>query len=301
MRPAAPGLAGGDAPGGPHDGMPAATVAQALAWARAQGLARLDAQLLLAHAAGRNRSWVLANDQHMLDAAQQQRWAALAGRRAAGEPLAYLTGEREFHGLSLQVTPQVLVPRPDTELLVDWAIECIDSAAPAAGGAALRVLDLGTGSGAIALAIKQARPGCALTAVDISAEALAVARANGQRLGLPVHWLCSDWFAALDGERFDLILSNPPYIAEHDPHLPALRHEPRGALVSGPRGLDAIEHLAAAARAHLAPHGWLLLEHGHEQAVAVRALLQSRGYQDVATRDDLAGHPRCTAGRASDH
>lgn len=273
------------------------TVSEALAHARARGLARLDAQLLLAHATGRTRSWVIANDQCRLDAGAHHRWSDFLERRAAGEPLAYLTGEREFHGLTLRVTPDVLIPRPDTELLVDWAIECIDQCTALPGRAAVRVLDLGTGSGAIALAVKQARPACQLTGIDISPAALEIARANGMRLGLSVHWLLSDGLAALAGDTFDVIAANLPYVADGDPHLADLRHEPQLALTSGPDGMDAIRRVARTAPAHLVPRGWLLLEHGHDQAEEVSACLRQHGYQEIQTRRDLAGHPRCTGAR----
>jgi release factor glutamine methyltransferase len=269
------------------------TIAEALAQARSRGVARLDAHLLLAHATGRTRSWLIANDQCQLDPATHHRWSALMERRAAGEPLAYLTGTREFHGLTLHVTPDVLIPRPDTESLVDWALELIEPHRPAPA----QVLDLGTGSGAIALALKQARPECQLTGIDISPAALQVASANGTRLGLRVHWLLSDGLAALAGETFDMIVANLPYVADHDPHLADLRHEPQLALTSGPDGLDAIRLVARAAPAHLSPQGWLLLEHGRDQATEVSACLRSHGYQEIQTRMDLAGHPRCTGAR----
>lgn len=270
------------------------TIAEALARARSRGLARLDAQLLLAHATGRTRSWVIANDQFQLDTGTDQRWSALMERRAAGEPLAYLTGEREFHGLTLRVTPDVLIPRPETELLVDWALEFIEPHRPAPA----RVLDLGTGSGAIALALKQARPECQLTGIDVSLAALKVAGANGARLDLPVYWLQSDGLAALADETFDVIVANLPYVADQDPHLADLRHEPQLALTSGPDGLDAIRSVVQAAPAHLSPQGWLLLEHGRDQATEVSACLRSRGYREIQTRMDLAGHPRCTGARS---
>lgn len=270
------------------------TVAEALAQARTQGLARLDAQILLALATGHTRTWVIANDQHRLDAEAQTRWDAFLVRRAAGEPLAYLTGEREFHGLTLHVTPDVLIPRPDTELLVDWALELIDlHRLPP-----VRVLDLGTGSGAIALALKNARPACQITGIDISPGALATATANGMRLGLPVRWLLSDGLAALAGETFHVIAANLPYVADGDPHLADLRHEPQLALTSGPDGLDAIRQTVKTAQAHLSPGGWLLLEHGRDQATDVSACLRVHNYQDIHTRTDLAGHPRCTGARS---
>jgi len=270
------------------------TIAGALAQARARGLARLDAQVLLAHATGRTRSWVIANDEHQMDAEAQLRWSSLLQRRAAGEPLAYLTGEREFHGLVLRVTPDVLIPRPDTELLVDWALELIDQHRTAP----VRVLDIGTGSGAIALALKQARPTCQLTGVDISASALQVAQDNGMRLGLPVRWHLSNGLAALAGEIFEMIVANLPYVADDDPHLADLGHEPQLALTSGPDGLNAIRHVVATAPAHLSPQGWLLLEHGRDQSAEVSACLRQHGYEEIQTRMDLAGHPRCTGARS---
>ena len=268
------------------------TVALALRLARDQGLDRFDAQLLLGGLLAQNRSWMLAHDDAALSAEQAERWADWLARRADGEPVAYLLGERGFHGLTLAVSPAVLDPRPDTETLVDWALEVL-----ASGAAAARVLDLGTGSGAIALAIRQAQPDAQVSAVDLSEAALAVARGNGERLDLPVRWLQGAWLAPVAGETFGLIVSNPPYIAEGDPHLGALKHEPALALTSGPDGLDAIRHLIAQAPTHLAPGGWLLLEHGHDQADAVAALFLAGGWSDVAHRSDLGGHRRCTGAR----
>ena len=192
------------------------TVAAALRAARAAGIERLDARLLLAFALERTPSWLMAHDDAPLGPGAQARYDGLLRRRADGEPLAYLVGHKEFHGLELTVTPDVLVPRPDTETLVDWALECLDDTAPA------RVLDLGTGSGAIALALAHRRPRARVTAVDASAQALAVAAGNGERLGLGVEWLEGDWFAPLGGRRFELICANPPYVADGDPHLAAL-------------------------------------------------------------------------------
>jgi release factor glutamine methyltransferase len=215
--------------------------------------------------------------------------------------LAYLLGEREFHGLMLRVTPDVLVPRPDTELLVDWALELLavlEHGAPAAEhNAPTTVADLGTGSGAIALALKHARPSALVCAVERSPAALAVAHANGQRLGLPVQWLQGDWFAPLADRRFDLIVSNPPYIDGADAHLAALHAEPIAALTPGPDGLAALRVLARDAPPHLQSGGWLVLEHGHDQGAAVRSLLQAAGLERVQTRRDLGGQERCTAGR----
>ena len=272
------------------------TVAQALATARALGLDRLDAQLLLGEALARPRSWLLAHGEHSIDTAQALRFDAHCARRAAGEPVAYLLGEKEFHGLMLRVDHDVLVPRPDTETLVDWALELLPAALSSQA-----VVDLGTGSGALALALAHARPDARICALDVSRAALKVARANGERLGLAVEWLHSDWWAALGGRRFDMVVSNPPYIAADDPHLPALRHEPGLALTPGGDGLDALRTLIAGAPAHLQPEGWLLVEHGHDQAEAVRALMHSHGFTAATTRNDLAGLPRCSAGRLSTH
>lgn len=263
-----------------------------LAAAAALGIDRLDAQLLLLHALGRaasERAWLLAHDTDTLADGIWADFEQLCSRRRSGEPVAYLVGEKEFHGLRLQVDARVLVPRPDTETLVEWALQCLD------GRSAPAVLDLGTGSGAIALAIQHARRDAWVAAVDASADALAVARANAARLGLPVRFVQADW---LDGaERgLDLIVSNPPYIVAGDPHLAALRHEPRQALVSGADGLDDIRRIVRAAPDHLKDGGWLLLEHGYDQAGAVRQLLAEHGFEAVQSRDDLAGIARCSGG-----
>lgn len=266
------------------------TVAQALAHARSLGVDRLDAQLLLAHQLGQTRAWLLAHDDAPI--ADMSALLGRLARRAAGEPLAYLTGEREFYGLLLQVTPDVLVPRSDTETLVDWALELlVDLAAP-------RVADLGTGSGAIALAIKHACARAEVHASDASTAALAVARRNGERLELPVAWHAGDWWRAFDAElRFDLAVSNPPYVAAADPHLAALRHEPRAALVAPGAGLADIQRIIAGASERLRGTGWMLLEHGFEQAPAVCNALREAGFEAVSTRADLAGQPRVSGGR----
>lgn len=264
-------------------------VHEALQAARAAGVDRLDAQLLLAHRLARPRTWLIAHDDAVLAPADTEAFAAAIARRVAGVPLAYLVGEREFRGLMLQVSPAVLVPRPETEHLVDWAL----SLAPRGA----RVADLGTGSGAIALALCHARPDLAVTATDASDAALAVARANAQRLGLALRFAAGSWWAALAGERFHLVASNPPYIADGDPHLTALAHEPRQALTPGGDGLDALRAIVAGAPSHLVPEGWLLLEHGHDQGPPVRALLAANGFEAVETRRDLAGLERCTSGR----
>ncbi len=272
-----------------------ASVGAAMATARELGVTRLDAQWLLAHHLGRPRSWLLAHDTDVLPAAAAEAVRADLLRLADGVPLAYLTGSRGFHGLQLQVTPDVLDPRPDTETLVDWALDLL--AGELAGVAKPQVLDLGTGSGAIALAVKQACPRARVRALDASPAALAVARANGERLGLAVDWLASDWWSALPPPPVHLALSNPPYIAADDPHLPALKHEPRAALTPGGDGLAAIEALIAGAAAHLRAAGWLLVEHGYDQADAVRRRLAEAGFEAVSTRRDLADHERCSGGR----
>lgn len=269
------------------------TVAAALAEARALGIERLDAQLLVAHVLQQTRAWVIAHDNAVLGD-RAHAWGVLLQRRAAGEPLAYLLGQREFHGLMLHVTPDVLVPRPDTETLVDGALALLaELPAP-------RVIDLGTGSGAIALAIKHACPRADVHASDLSEAALAVARANGAALGLDVQWHHGTWWQAPPAGRFHLALSNPPYVAPGDPHLAALHHEPAMALTpAGDRGdgLADIERIVGGAAARLHPGGWLLIEHGAEQGDAARAVFVQAGFADVQTRPDLAGRPRVTAGR----
>ena len=266
------------------------TLAQALAAAHALGLARIDAQMLLLHALDRpdaGRAWLLAHDTDALPLDVQARFGALCQRRAAGEPVAYLTGHKEFYGLALQVDARVLDPRPDTETLVDWALEVL---APVPTP---RLLDLGTGSGAIALALQHQRPDAQVLAVDASADALVVAQTNAQRLGLAVQFAHGNWLDGVPG-RFDAIVSNPPYIAAADPHLAALTHEPLQALASGADGLDDLRRIIAQAPAHLLPGGWLLLEHGWDQAPAVHALLLAAGFVQVQSRKDLAGIGRCS-------
>lgn len=262
---------------------------------RASSLARSEAAILLAHALQCERVWLAAHPEAPLTESQRARAEALFARRRAGEPVAYLLGEREFWGFALQVSPAVLIPRPETERLVELALERIPADREP------RVLDAGTGSGAIALAIAAERPRASVTAVDASVEALVIAAANAERLGIAVRLLRSDWFAALAGERFDLIVSNPPYIAGGDRHLDEgdLRFEPRAALAAGPTGMEAIAALASRAREHLAPDGWLLIEHGWDQRPACLDLMRRLGYADVADFDDLAGVPRVVIGRAS--
>lgn len=275
------------------------TCAQALTAARTLGLERLDAQLLLLHALGKpgaDRAWLLTHDTTPLPGEAAQYFHTLSLRRAAGEPLAYLVGSKEFFGLELQVDGRVLVPRPDTETLVEWALQQL---AQADTPASARVLDLGTGSGAIALALKKTRPALDVTAVDASSDALVVAGANAQQHRLSVHFLQSNWFEKVSGP-FDLIVSNPPYVADADPHLPALRHEPVQALTAGKDGLSDLRRIIEQAPGYLQPQGWLLLEHGYDQARAVCELLEQRGFAQVQSRADLAGIARCSGGRWPD-
>jgi release factor glutamine methyltransferase len=262
-------------------------IADALVEARARGVARL-AQLLVAHLVGRGREWVLANEDRALDAAQAAAIRALLARRAAGEPFAYLVGEREFRSLALRVTPAVLIPRPETEGLVEWALELLPSA-PAPS-----VIDLGTGSGAVALAIKRARPDATVVASDSSAAALAIASANASRHRLEVDFVAGHWWEPLAGRRFGLAVSNPPYVAAFDPHLGNLTHEPRQALTPGPDGLGALREIIGGAPRHLLRGAWLLVEHGHDQARTVRELMEDTGFDRAATRLDLAGLDRYT-------
>ena len=253
-----------------------------------------DAALLLAHALGKPRSWLFAHADDLLGEADAARFDALLARRVAGEPVAYLTGSRGFWTLDLAVTPATLVPRPETELLVELALARLPAVAP------VRVADLGTGSGAIALALAEERPRAHVVATDASPEALEVARGNAVRNRIGnVAFRLGSWLAPLAGECFDLIASNPPYIADGDPHLSQgdLRFEPAMALSCGPDGLDAIRIIVRDAPACLRPGGWLLLEHGWDQGEAVRALLAEAGFVDAATARDLEGRDRITLGR----
>jgi release factor glutamine methyltransferase len=275
------------------------TLAEALRQAETQGkdhgLTRLDAQRLLLHALSRDpndRAWLLAHDTDSLPEPTGERFQALLARHANNEPMGYLIGEQAFFGLSLQVDLRVLVPRPDTETLVQWALDLLDTLPQPP-----TLLDLGTGSGAIALALKSQRPSAAVHASDASEAALTVARSNADRLKLAITFHTGDWFDAVPGMRFHLIVSNPPYIAEGDTHLSALRHEPISALTAGPDGLSDIRRLVDSAPDHLHPGGWLLLEHGFDQAESVRTLLLSRGFDAVTSRNDLAGTARCSGGR----
>ena len=274
------------------------SIADALRWATTAGIDRLDGQLLLLHAVGRpnhDRSWLVAHDDQCLQASERAAFEALVNRRLAGEPLAYIVGAKEFFGLNFGVSNAVLIPRPDTETLVQWALQIInaldtDTSRP-------RVLDLGTGSGAIALAIKSNAPQCVITAVDASATALSQAAQNGQQLGLDVTWRQSDWFASVDSLSFDVIVSNPPYIAADDPHLHDLRYEPLSALTSGADGLDDLRHIVTRSGHYLRQGGWLLLEHGYDQAEPVAELLKAAGFTAIGHQADLGGTNRCTGGR----
>ena len=273
---------------------------QALAAAQRLGIDRLDAQLLLLHALGKpasERSWLVAHDTDELTPSVVSLFHAMSLRRAGGEPLAYIVGSKEFFGLSLHVDPRVLVPRPDTETLVEWSLAVLEMPGFTPP---FKVLDLGTGSGAIALAVahtlKSTNQEAHVTAVDASTDALNIARENARRLGVDVAFIESFWLQEVQ-ERFQLIVSNPPYIASADPHLAALAHEPLQALTAGADGLDDIRHIIRQAPGHLLPGGWLLLEHGYDQAERVRELLRRQGFLQVQSRCDLGGIERCSGGQ----
>ena len=266
---------------------------EALRGARAR-IDATDAELLLAHVLGASRGWLFAHSTDALPAARGQDFEVLVARRAAGEPVAYLVGHRGFWSLDLRVTPDTLIPRPETELLVELALARMPRTS------AMGVADLGTGSGAIALAIARERPNARVVATDASAAALGVARGNALAHRLEhVDFRLGSWCAALAGDRFELIVSNPPYIAEADPHLGQgdLRHEPRSALAAGPDGLDDIRVIVRDAPGHLVDGGWLLVEHGFAQGPAVRALFEAEGLVDVETKRDLEERDRVTLGR----
>ena len=249
----------------------------------------LDAEILLAHVLGKPRAFLRARDDEAVAAPDQEQYRALLARRLAGEPVAYLTGRREFWSLDLAVGPGVLVPRPETELLVEIAVGAL------AGQRHPHILDLGTGSGAIALALATEIPAARITAVDASPAALELARCNARRAGIEdVEFLPGDWYQPVAGRRFDLIVANPPYLAADDPHLRALGCEPAAALIAGPTGLEALAKIAAGATDHLRPGGIVILEHGSEQGPAVRELLARAGVEAALTRCDLAGLERAT-------
>ena len=256
--------------------------------------AQLDAELLLAFVLDKPRSYLYTWPDKVLNETQVANYQALLKRRVTGEPVAYLLGRQGFWTLDLAVAEHTLIPRADTELLVEAALQVADAST------ALQVLDLGTGSGALALAVASERARWQVTGVDRIQSAVALAQANQQRTGLSnVQFIHSDWFSALSGQRYDLILSNPPYIADNDPHLQQgdVRFEPLSALVSGPEGLDDLRKIIAQAPSYLTNNGWLLLEHGYQQAAAVRELLQHAGFIDVCSQRDLAGHERISLGR----
>ncbi|WP_374512742.1 peptide chain release factor N(5)-glutamine methyltransferase [Niveibacterium sp.] len=267
------------------------TLGEALALARGR-VPVSEARLLLREASGERAATIVGFPERQLGEAAALRFVDWLTRREAGEPVAYLLGEREFYGRVFSVSPAVLIPRPDTELLVEQALLHLPEGSP-------RVLDLGTGSGAIAITIALEAPHADVSAVDISAAALDVARSNAARLGTSVRWLEGAWCAPVQGEVFDLIASNPPYVAEEDPHLAQgdVRFEPPGALASGPDGLNDIRTITAEARGCLKPGGWLLFEHGYDQGDAVRTLLAAAGFIDCATLKDLGGNDRVSFGR----
>jgi release factor glutamine methyltransferase len=262
------------------------------------GIERLDAQLLMLHALGRSqsdRAWLITHDDEELSEPATLAFNSFCQRRLNGEPVAYIVGSKPFFGLDLLVDKRVLVPRPDTETLVEWALT-FDTAT-----SVLKVLDMGTGSGAIGLALKSVRPDWQVTALDASADALAVAQSNAKHLNLNVNFLQSSWFDALADSKFNtkfnIIVSNPPYIVEGDWHMAALAHEPKQALTSGADGLDDIRQIIQQAPAFLTSGGWLLLEHGYDQADTVRDLLTQRGFTQMHSRQDLAGIERCSGGQ----
>lgn len=268
------------------------TVSGALAWSRPR-IDMVDARILLRHVLGYSAVELVTRGDQPLPLALWERFEELVERRESGEPVAYLIGEREFFGRTFKVTPAVLIPRPETELLVELALaRCVDLRQP-------RLLDLGTGSGVLAVTLALELPDASVCAVDRSRQALWVAMANAAQAGASVSFVESDWFAGLGSERFDLIVANPPYVAAADPHLAQgdVRFEPRSALAAGPEGLDDLERIVSTAPAYLEPSGWLLLEHGYDQAAAVRSRLLDAGFVDVATWQDLGGVERVTGGR----
>ncbi len=252
-----------------------------------------EAQVLLGHALRVSRAWLSAHREDRVAAGTADRFRELVQRRRAGEPIAYLVGRREFYGLELQVTPAVLIPRPDTETLVDAALQKI------APDARIEVLDLGTGSGCVAIAIAHERRAAQVTAVDNSASALGVAQENAKSLGERVEFILSDWFEGLQGRSFDLIVANPPYVAAGDSHLAHgdLRFEPSAALVAGTDGLADIRRIVRDAAFHVREGGWLMFEHGHDQAASSIDLMRNAGFSEIFSRTDLAGVPRVAGGR----
>ena len=270
-------------------------------WLRQQGsLARLELEVALCHALDCSRAHLLSHPEQQLTFAELKQLSHWTHQLRNHIPLAYLTGEQEFWGLSLSIDARVLVPRPDTEILVECALECLPDAPASTQARALQALDLGTGSGAIALAIAQERRDVDIHACDISAECLAVAEANSRALGLPISLRLSDWFERID-QRFHVIVANPPYIDSADPHLSQLQAEPRAALVAQNHGLADLQAIIERAPAHLHRDGWLLLEHGYDQGMATRELLTNRGFEQVGTRRDLGGNERVSWGQLPVH
>jgi len=257
---------------------------------------RLDAEVLLRHVTGYSAADLMARAEHALTEDKARRFDEFVARRRAGEPVAYLIGAREFWSLTLKITPAVLIPRPETELLVERTLAHVST------NARWTVVDAGTGSGAIALAIARERPHCRVIATDRSSEALGIARANAKQLGINnVEFLQGEWLEPLGKLSSEMVVSNPPYVRANDPHLNEgdVRFEPQGALVSGPDGLDAIRALVRQAFACLMPGGWFLLEHGHDQAAVVATILAEAGFCEIACHRDLAGHERVTECRAA--
>lgn len=270
-------------------------------WLRQQGsLARLELEVALCHALDCSRAHLLSHPEQQLTCAELKQLSHWTHQLRNHVPLAYLTGEQEFWGLSLSIDARVLVPRPDTEILVECALECLPDAPASTQARALQALDLGTGSGAIALAIAQERCDVDIHACDISAECLAVAEVNSRALGLPISLRLSDWFERID-QRFHVIVANPPYIDSADPHLSQLQAEPRAALVAQNHGLADLQAIIERAPAHLHRDGWLLLEHGYDQGMATRELLTNRGFEQVGTRRDLGGNERVSWGQLPVH
>lgn len=278
------------------------TIKQALKTAQGQlsstvDSAHLEAEILLASLLERDRTWLHTWPEHILTSEQEATYQQLISRRTQGEPIAHITGTRDFWDMTLSVTKDTLIPRPETERLVELALERIPE------DVHWQIADLGTGSGAIALAIARERPRCSVLATDLSPKALAVARDNAQHFGVSnIRFQNSHWFDALSDRHFEMIVSNPPYVHPHDPHLRQgdLRFEPDSALRSSPDGLEDIRHIASAARTHLAPFGWLLLEHGYDQGPAVQSLLTACGYQDVSLYQDLGMNDRVSLGKWDD-
>lgn len=276
------------------------SLGEALAAARVR-LPPAEARLVMSHVLKREAAWLITHDETALDAATLRLFASLVARRAGGEPMAYLLGSREFYGREFHVAPGVLIPRPETELLVDIARQRIGTAPVSNVNSEvnpIRVLDMGTGSGCIAISIALECSDSSVTGIDCSRTALEIAAGNAKSLGTNIRLLESDWYSALTGERFDLIVANPPYIATADPHLTQgdLRHEPPNALASGSDGLDSLRQIIAGAPAHLNPDGSLWLEHGYDQAPAVRRLLADAGFHSIEHHRDLAGIERISGG-----